>query len=71
MIDLSYLGHSFILDDFMYPLNNVFDCNKCGIKIYYDHIDEFYIHIEINYYVNWQKQLLLTCNETIIKGIIE
>ncbi len=65
---IEYLGHNFI--PINYPRhsadNEMFKCTGCMLKVFEETCDKYY------YYFNKQwHELKLTCNECIIKNIIE
>ncbi len=76
MFDINYLNHNFILYQ---PIKNddnnrcsYYICNKCNVEILCYYIKENKIlHLHSNYINLKNNLLLMTCEEEIIKFIIE
>lgn len=71
MLNINYLGHTFIfykVDLTCYV--DEFICEKCNIIVWCDNFTIKYYYIRPNYH--WFSELLeLTCDEHVIKNIIE
>ena|ERR1700748_431101 len=66
--DMNYLGH-----DFSDPKTNDLDmrkCERCGIFVYHNEMNNRY-NIISNNYMDPYPTLTITCDEMIIKNIIE
>lgn len=65
MFEINYLGHDFKVED---AITGDYICNICNCIIWFYTYDneEFYLSLIDGYYMN-----AISCNETIIKNIIE
>lgn len=61
----NYLNHEFIFD----PEVDIVHCEKCNIKLFWEFGDYFYI-CEGTRFKRWER-FYMTCEEVIIKNIIE
>lgn len=66
IIDKNYLNHSFIDGNINMNMYGHYTCEKCKKEIYYNDYDFGYYDDEYPW-----KKIELTCEEVIIKGIIE
>ncbi len=75
MIDSNYLGHNLIFTIKYYP-NYDYQCKKCGIILFYDDEkpddDTYQYNLCIgDSVINPRIKCILTCNEFLIKSILE
>ena len=71
MIDKNYLGHKLEHYTYFYPHYD-FKCEKCNIILYYNEQDKYQYNLcDGNCLVNLGPKCNLTCDEYIIKNIIE
>jgi hypothetical protein len=67
MFDKNHLDHNLIK-----KYSNLYTCNKCNIDIvYWDKCDDYYDVYRAHYKYKMYDKELLSCDEWIIKGIIE
>lgn len=73
MNDILGLGHNFIIHDTISYRNNIYYiCDMCNIIIFKKQNSHEHYYISTKWNNTWRPNLLdLTCNEVIIKNILE
>ena len=69
-MDLNYLGHEVVLYTKHYK-NGDYKCSKCGIVLYYNTNDRTYFIVNDSEDDEVGPMCNITCDEQIIKNIIE
>lgn len=70
MFDKNYLNHNFTHIEYN-EYNNKYSCSKCNIKIHFSFYSNYYL-MDFNKNGHFIKDTLkLSCDESIIKGLLE